>query len=182
VVIRVRKKTWIATGAAAILFVATAGWFFHIRARYPFGWSHCCDKQLSFALTHYADDHDGWYPRGEDCPEASLSLLHRTDPDDVTPNLLRGKSVPLDAVRERLSGGLLLTAETCGWHYVDGLRKDDNPRLALFWDKEGLGHNGEWTGGAHTVWFVDGSSDTVSADRWDAFLDEQKALRTTVKR
>jgi hypothetical protein len=181
-----RMKRWVKRGAvvgvlAAVL--AAAGYGFYNQHRYPFGRSHCCDKQLMQALLAYADKHDGWFPRGEATPEASLSLLHRDDPDLVTANLLRGKTVAESSVHSRLSAGELLTPETCGWHYVEGLRKDDNPGLALFWDKVGLGHNGERLAeGGHFVCFVSGNIEYVSGIRWDEFLAEQERLRTGLKR
>jgi hypothetical protein len=151
------------------------------RRQYPYGWSHCCDKQLAFALLDYADRHDGWFPRGEASPEASLSLLYREDPGLAY--LLRGKTVPEDVVRERLERGQLLSPETCGWHYVEVLRKDDDPRLALFWDKAGLGHNGQrLSDGGHFVGLVNGTIDYVPGDRWAAFLEEQDRLRAGLKR
>jgi hypothetical protein len=169
--------------AAAVVAVLTAAGFAHHRHRYPHGWSHCCDKQLEMALMTFADRHDGWFPRGEASPEASLSLLYREDPELVTPNLLRGKTVPDSAVRARLEAGQLLTPETCGWHYVEGLRKGDDPQLALFWDKAGLGHNGErLSGGGHFVCLVSGSTEYVPGDRWEEFLVEQERLRAAVNR
>jgi hypothetical protein len=135
------------------------------------------------ALLDYADRHGGWFPRGEASPEASLSVLHRENPELVTPNLLRGKTVPEDAVRARLDSGLLLTPETCGWHYVEGLRKDDDPQLALFWDKAGLGHNGErLSGGGHFICRVGGRVEYVPGEQWEVFLAEQQRLRETVRR
>lgn len=141
-------RSWAKRGVIAAAFVAilaAAGWgLYRLNAPvYPYGWSHCCDKQLMMALLQYAEGHDGWFPQGEASPEASLSLLYRDDPESVTANLLRGKTVPESSVVARLEAGELLTPETCGWHYVEGLRKGDYPRLALFWDKVGLGHNGE---------------------------------------
>jgi hypothetical protein len=136
-----------------------------------------------FALLDYADRHGGWFPKGEESPEASLSLLQRDAPESVNANLLRGKTVPEDAVQTRLEAGQLLTPETCGWHYVEGLRKDDEPRLALFWDKAGLGHNGErLSGGGHYVCFLGGSIEYVSGDQWESFLADQTRLRAAVKR
>ena len=92
--------------------------------------------------------------------------------------------VPESVVRARLEGGDLLTPETCGWHYVEGRRKDDNPRLALFWDKVGLGHFGERLSGGHFVCFVSGpgSIEYISGERWDQFLAEQEQLRAQLKR
>jgi hypothetical protein len=134
-----------------------------------------------FALLEYADRHGGWFPKGEASPEASLSLLYRNAPASVSANLLRGKTVREDVVRARLEAGQLLTPETCGWHYVEGLRKDDYPQLALFWDKAGLGHNGErLVGGGRFVCFVRGYIEFIPGERWDEFLAEQERLRAAV--
>jgi hypothetical protein len=170
-----------AVAAAVVALLALAGWAYH-RQQYPFGWSHCCDKQLMFALLNYAERHGGWYPKGEVTPEASLSLLYRDDPAAVDANLLRGKTVPESAVRARLEAGELLSPETCGWHYVEGLRKDDDHRLALFWDKAGLGHNGQRLQGGRWVCFVPLNIDYVPESQWEAFLAEQEQLRAGLKR
>src|SRR5216683_121100 len=129
----------------ALLFLAvlgvliSGGWLYH-RWKYPYGWSHSCDKGLMFSLHQYAEDHGGAYPAGEATPEASLSLLY---PKYADASLLQGKTVPLELVEAILERGDHLGPDTCGWHYVEGLRLDDNRRLALCWDKVGLGHNGE---------------------------------------
>ena len=75
------------------------------------------------------------------------------------------------------------TPETCGWNYVEGLRLDSDGGLALFWDKEGLGHNGErLSGGGHIVSFVYGERKHIPAAQWDSFLEEQKKLIAKEKR
>jgi hypothetical protein len=169
--------------AASVIATLTALGFAYHHYRYPYGWSHCCDKVLAFALLQYADEHDGWFPQGEATPEASLSLLYRQDP--ALAYNLRGKTIPQSVVQARLKGGELLTPETCGWHYVEGLRKDDDPRLALFWDKVGLGHNGErMSGGGHFVCFITGpgSIKYISGEHRSQFLAEQEQLRAQLKR
>lgn len=178
-------RRWAKRGtiAASIIAVLVALGFIYYHYRYPYGWSHCCDKMLGFALLQYSEEHDGWFPQGEPTPEASLSLLYRQDV--AVAYTLRGKTVPESVVRARLEASELLTPETCGWHYVEGLRKDDDPRLALFWDKVGLGHNGErLSGGGHFVCFVSGpgSIEYIPGERWDKFLSEQKRLREALKR
>ena len=176
---------WMKRGSIAVAVVAVlvAAGLTYRQHRYPYGWSHCCDKQLVLALITYADRHDGWFPRGEASPEASLSLLHREDPELVTADLLRGKTVPEEVVRARLESGALLTPETCGWNYIEGLRNDDDPQLALFWDKAGLGHNGErLSDGGHFVGLVSGIIEYVPGSRWDEFLAEQEQLRARLKR
>jgi hypothetical protein len=167
---------------SGVASIAGAGYAYY-RYQYPYGRSHCCDKQLMIMLQIYAHGHNGWFPKGESCPEASLSLLHQAYPQIDLTDLLRGKIVPLAEVEERLTAGKLLTPQTCGWHYVEGLRSTDDHKLALFWDKVGLGHNGErlW-GGGHYVCFVSGEIKTIDGDHWDAFLQEQEQLRKALKR
>ena len=144
-------------------------------ANYPFGHSHCCDKALYMALLSYADRHNGDFPSGEGSPEASLSLLYAEQLADA--NLLRGKSVLENTVQEILDRGELLDPESCGWHYVERLNKDDDGRLALFWDKEGLDHNGgRLAKGGHIVWFLNSEHPYITAAEWPGFLAEQKKL------
>jgi hypothetical protein len=178
-------RRWVKRGAivASVIAVVAALVSAYYHHRYPYGWSHCCDKVLEFALFQYADEHDGWFPKGEATPEASLSLLYRQDP--ALAYSLRGKTVPESVVRVRLEAGELLTPVSCGWHYVEGLRNDDNPRLALFWDKVGLGHFGERLGrGGHFVCFLSGpgSIEYIAGERWNEFLAEQERLRAGLKR
>src|SRR5262245_38621942 len=93
--------------AASALAALTALGFAYYRYRYPYGYSHCCDVALACALEQYAEEHGGWFPRGEATPEASLSLLYREDP--AVAYSLRGKTVPESVVRARLESGELLT-------------------------------------------------------------------------
>jgi hypothetical protein len=76
-----------------------------------------------------------------------------------------------------------ITPETCGWHYVEGLRSDDDPNLALFWDKAGLGHNGQrLSEGGHIVCFVRGNRKYISGAEWQQFLAKQKQLLAQLER
>jgi len=130
------------------------------------------------ALHGYADEHGGVFPAGGGTPEASLGLLF---PTYANPNLLRGKTVPEEAVRRVLEGGGRLGPETCGWHYVEGLRKTDDGRLALCWDKAGLGHNGErLPDGGHYVIRVGMSIDHIPGELWADFRREQQELRANL--
>jgi hypothetical protein len=172
--------------AALLLGTVAAAAYYEVRRslpQYPYGWSHCCDKILMNALHQYAERHDGWFPKGEESAEASLSLLHRDDPESVDADLLRGKTVDESLVQARLAAGQLLTPNTCGWHYVPGLRKGDNRRLALFWDKVGLGHNGErLPEGGHWVCFVGMEIEYIPGTQWADFLSEQERLRSELRR
>jgi hypothetical protein len=172
------KRLLIFTVLIAAL-LAGSGWLYHLW-RYPYGWSHCCDKQLIFALNDYAEAHGRAYPTGGATPEASLSLLY---PSYADAGLLRGKTVQEDVVQAVLESGNRLGPDTCGWHYVDGLTTDDDPKLALFWDKVGLGHNGErLLDGGRTVYFVNWNHEYIEGARWNAFLEEQKTLLASRKK
>ncbi len=162
--------------AGAIVF----GIVFAYRSKYPYGYSHSCDKQLMFALHQYAQKYDGWFPAGADSPEASLSLLARENLG-MEANVLRGKIVPFKDVDARLKRGELLTHESCGWHYVEGLRMDDDDRLGLFWDKVGLDHNGGvLPNGDQIVWFASLTKERIPGVDWQKFLADQKRLRDEV--
>lgn len=146
------------------------------RHKYPYGWSHSCDKLLYFALLNYADAHDGQFPSGEATPEACLSLLagERYGADAT---LLSGKHIDSSVTEETLARGELLGPETCGWHYVPGLRRKSDQNVALFWDKIGLGHNGQrLDDGGHIVWYASGNRRHIKASEWDSFIEEQQEL------
>ena len=145
---------------------------------YPYGHSHCCDKALMFALHDYANANAGRFPAGEGTPEASLGLLY---PKLADANLLRGKTVPEDVVKAVFEQGERLGPETCGWHYVEGLTQNDDPGLALFWDKVGLDHNGgRLSDGGHFVCFVGmGDIRYIRETEWGEFLENQRRLHAT---
>ncbi|MDB4637304.1 hypothetical protein OAF24_00210 [bacterium] len=158
-----RKKYLIPLAILAVI-IGLARYRYH--QIYPYGWSHFCETQLSFALRDYADRHGGKFPRGGSSPEASLGLLY---PHDANAYLLSGKRAPPEQTEKVLVSGGTLTPETCGWHYVEGLTIDDNPELALFWCKEPLGHNGELSEG-HIVWEINAIKEFIPLDEWDQFL------------
>jgi hypothetical protein len=170
-----RAAVWL-LGFKAVLGAAVALGYVSWRDTYPYGYSHRCDLNLYLALEKYAAAHGGAFPTGGRTPEASLGLLYK-NVDWVTADLLRGKTVPESVVQETLDRGGPLGPESCGWHYVEGLRVDDDPRLALFWDKVGLGHNGERLScGGHIVMFLDGRRPHIPEVDWQTFLDEQERL------
>jgi hypothetical protein len=154
----------------ALVAGGTKWWY---KWKYPYGWSHCCDKQLEMALYQYAEEHGGAYPAGEATPEASLSLLY---PKYANANLLSGKTVPVPVVQAFLERGERLGPDTCGWHYVEGLTLKDDRRLALCWGKVPLGHNGQRTDGGQVVLFVNLGQEYIAGATWEAFLEEQKQL------
>jgi hypothetical protein len=176
-----RKVLWtlgILMAVIATLFGVAYGWY---RYTYPYGWTHCCLKGIGIALEMYAQKYDGHYPAGGGCPEASLSLLYKWGKEDHTFAIdgyyLCGKTKSAEAAQKILEGGGLLGPDTCDWHYVEGLTTSDDNRLALVWDKVGLGHNGGrlW-GGGHSIWRLHGGEEIIPGSEWPKFLEEQKWL------
>lgn len=158
------------------MVIVALGLYAFYRYKYPYGYNHCCDLLLLRALEEYAETHEGAFPAGGSTPEASLSMLY-SNVDWVSPDLLRGKTVSGSVAREALKRDGRLGPESCGWHYVEGLRVDDDYHLAIFWDKVGLGHSGErLSRRGHTVIFVGGERRTISEPIWAAFLSEQQRL------
>jgi hypothetical protein len=97
-------------------------------------------------------------------------------------NLLRGKTVPEEVVQAILARGEPLGPETCGWHYVEGLPLRGDPDAVLFWDKAGLGHNGERIkDGGRSIVRIGVGRDHVSAEAWPAFLEYQERLAAARK-
>ncbi len=121
----------------------------------------------------YAEENNGFFPAGQSSPEAALSLLYRTQ--SVPAEVLRGKTVPESVVEKILRGGGVLGPESCGWHYVEGLNTNDDSRIALIWDKVGLGHDGQNID-YHEVLFLDGHRQFIPKSRWNSFLAEQSEL------
>jgi hypothetical protein len=169
------KKLCILLLVPGILAAAGYGWYcFH----FPYGYTHCCLKVLGLSLDSYAESHDGRFPTGESCPEASLSLISRGDLG-VGPETLCEKTIPAERARRVLDRGDFLGPDTCDWHYVEGLTLADDPQIAILWDKVGLGHFGErLSGGGHSIWRLGGREEVVSEAEWPEFLKEQAQLMT----
>ena len=155
------------------LYGAAYCWY---RYTFPYGWSHCCLKGLGLSLLTYAERHDGHFPSGGGCPEASLSLLYR-EHYDIDGYILCGKTKSAEVANKILKRGELLGPDTCDWHYVEGLTLSDDSRLALVWDKVGLGHNGQrLPGGGHSIWRLYGGEEVIPGSEWPHFLEEQERL------
>jgi hypothetical protein len=169
---RWRKDLAVAGVSFLIAVAGISGWWHYT---FPFGYSHTCSKGLGSALRIYAEAHSGWLPHGGATPEASLGLLAEDDPIDAN-WVLGGKNVRPEIVRAIVAKKEKFGPETCGWHYVEGLREDDEPRIMVAWDKVvGLGHNGERRRRfMHEVVFLDGSIQFVTKSAWPQFLVEQR--------
>jgi len=158
--------------AIAILVSYAVVWS---RLNYPYGATHACSKGLAMELRGYAEDDGHWFPHGASTPEASFGLLYTNDLERAT-HMLAGKTIPQKVVRARLRQFGTISPDTCGWHYVEGLRDDDDPQIIVAWDKAiGLSHNGQRKDGLmHEVIRVDGLDELIGKERWPEFIADQK--------
>ena len=169
-----KSKTTLFVVLAALAILLGGGLVFY-KTTFPYGQSHCCIIGMMGALYQYAEENDGRFPAGETSAEAALSLLYKSNYIDAYS--LRGMTVPEKTVRSILEGGGLLGPDSCGWHYEPGLTRADNPRLALLWCKNALGHNGQRAkDGGRQVVFIGRGIERISGAKWAAFLEEQNQL------
>ena len=98
--VSLRRYRWVVVLAVvvAVMVGRPYAWYRYV---FPFGWSHCCDKQLHLVLRNYADSNGGNFPAGEATPEASLSLLYGKGFDPSY--LLCGKTGSESTVHQLLS-------------------------------------------------------------------------------
>jgi hypothetical protein len=149
---------------------------------YPFGHSHACSKNLALGLQMYANDHGGWMPHGGSTPEGSLSFVCTNGDPYLVKQFLRGKHLSETVVDTQLRRKGVLSPETCGWHYVEGLREGDSYELAMAWDKKtGLSHHGRYFADLQCeVVMLDGSAQQIQKKDWPAFCAKQKQLLAEV--
>jgi hypothetical protein len=172
---QMKKRLVIVVSILGFIGVSAIAVWVSYKNHYPHGASHCCIIGMENALEMFARENAGHYPSGEASPEASLSLLARSN--YVDSYTLRGMIVPEQTVRSIFAHGGLLGPDSCGWHYTDGLTLADDARIAILYCKEPLGHNGQKTkDGSRQVVFVGGNIGWISGDKWTAFLQEQKEL------
>lgn len=148
------------------------GW----RWLYPYGARPCALPCILSAIILYADEHDGWFPKGTADPIEDLSLLV---PSSVGPDSIAGISGDRHEAARRFKRGLSLTNGVSSWIYFPGFRADDPKELAIIWDRAvGVGFNGKRAAaGSKAVGFADGSFRTIPANGWAAFEKQEEEMR-----
>ena len=119
-------------------------------------------------------DHYGWFPHGLESPEASFSILESNNPPMLA--WIRGKNIPLAVAKAAWERDGHLGPDSCGWHYIEGLREDDDPTIAVVWDKPwGLGHNGQRIRGlGRSIVLLDCVKSGIMLKDWPKFAMEQR--------
>lgn len=131
------------------------------------------------ALTLYASEHNGWYPRDAATPLESLRCITNEFGDAA---LLAGISGNREEAIRRAFAGLPIDETVSSWVYFPGFRNDDDPELAIIWERAaGVRFNGSRADG-HAVGFVGGAHRQIRQANWQEFLKEQEALRKKILR
>ena len=129
------------------------------------------------ALNIYASDHGGWYPREAATPLESLRCMTNELGDS---GLLAGISGNREETVRRVWAGLPIDETISSWVYFPGFRNDDDPKLAIIWERAaGVRFNGGRADG-HAVGFVGGGHRQIRQAQWADFLKEQEELRKTI--
>ncbi len=83
-------------------------------------------------------------------------------------------------VSEYIKTGKNIDETVSSWTYFPGFRNDDDPEIAILWEREaGLFVNGSRAEG-HAVGFVGGGYDQIPDAKWPSFLKRQEQLRQKV--
>ena len=144
----------------------------YFRWLYPYGHRVGCMPNLMGALSYYAREHNGWYPRDGKTPLQCLQVFY----PDYLGDELAGLTGNRQAVSQRLRNGQPIDESISSWVYNPGLRLDDNPRLAIIWERTaGVTVNGHREEG-HAVGFVNGEVKQIEAVQWTSFLQQQREL------
>ncbi len=145
------------------------------RYNYPYGSRPACLPVMLGSLNSYANANGGAFPNTGATPLEALRVLH---PDYLyNPEPLAGLSGNKNLLRKQISAGSPLTEEASSWVYWPGLRADDNPDIAVIWErKSGLRFNGSRAHGRE-VGFVGGYMRQIPDASWDVFVRDQERLR-----
>jgi hypothetical protein len=178
--VKTALKAILGVGLAGLLLVG-AIWGLY-RWEYPFGARTCRLPCMIMSLHRYAYAHDGWYPKeGKTRLDSLRVLLGDGEKGNYigVPDLLAGISGNEEETRKRFFAGTPIDETVSSWVYFPGFRSDDDPQLAIIWERQqGICFNGSRADG-HAVGFADGHHEQIPQARWPAFLKEQEALRQT---
>jgi hypothetical protein len=142
---------------------------------YPCGFRS--GKMTTFigVLAAYAQENEGWYPRGGATPLASLQKLYSKY--CVEGRALAGMSGDEATTLRYLKTGKMIDEAVSSWVYHPGFRNDDNPEIAIIWERRaGIFVNGSRSDG-HAVGYADGGCAQISSSKWPEFLKRQEELR-----
>ena len=147
---------------------------------YPHGLRSGKLTTFTLVLHEYAIEHDGWCPKGGATPLASLQKLYPL----CDAAALAGMSGNERKAREYFESGRTIDETVSSWVYFPGFRTNDNPGIAIIWEREeGIFITVQRSDG-YAVGFVGCGYDQIPSKDWPAFLKRQEELQkeTLVRR
>ena len=182
-----RRKKWILWGSLALIsipllyvvaFICFA--FFN-----PFHAHQHCIKNTGLALRMYATDHEGRFPADTNGFGNALLLLVKGGYLGDTNNtfsvrLVTGPGDDGAVFTETLRTGARIPEEKCSRVYVQGLSEENNPQIAILWDKKsnpgGDHFRRPWGPLLREVSLLDGSMQVIREKDWPHFASNQVEL------
>jgi len=166
------RRTAVA-GTFLLVLAGVAVLFYH--HHYPYGARPACLPVLLEALRSYSLENGGAFPDSRTEPLEALRMLYPKHLPDCQP--IAGLSGDRELLKKHIADGSKLDEAASSWVYWPGLRFDDNPDMALIWErKPGLRFNGSRAQG-HEVGFIGGYIRQVPDAQWETFLKEQEQMR-----
>lgn len=169
-----RPRKWVLIFANVVAF-ATLTAIAVYRFQFPHGSRPACLPIMLQALSTYSASNQGKYPYGNGSSFAALLELYPSYLVYSEP--LAGLCGDRELLKRDLAKGFGLSSNSCSWIYWPGLRSDDDPEIALIWEREsGIGFNGQKMSG-HAVGFIGGDMRQVPDRDWDEFVRRQEIVR-----
>ena len=165
---------------AACVLAAVWGY----RWMYPYGERCCILPSIWIGLYSYAVDKEGSFP---DDPKGPLAALSKLYPDYFAVGdeyVLAGFSGDENETSRALRNSEALNPKGCSWVYQPGLKLNDDPRIALLWEKEfGLKTNGRRDfKRRRVVLLVNGETRLIAENDWPEFQRQQNALKSAPRK
>jgi hypothetical protein len=162
----------------AILLLPVAILFVVHRYNYPYGERPACMPVLLATSRSYSLDHGGYFPNSGDNPLESLSLLYSRYLPDGEP--IAGLTGDKKLLKRQLSKGVKIDETASSWVYWPGFKSEDDPDLAMVWERQsGVQFNGS-RGHGREAGFADGSMRQIADRDWSEFLTHQKQIRQRI--
>ena len=167
-------KRWLGFGIVAVASIYV-GRCFH---NHHYLHTHCI-TQSHLYLVEFSSTHDGRFPESDRGFADALLKLSDGEPFWI-PFFTNGKDEG-NYFREALQTGGDIDESKCSRIYVQGLREDSNPAIAILFDTEAI------QGGDHLymvpgqprlreVITIDGSMQKINEAQWPSFAAEQQKL------
>ncbi len=180
-----RRKKWVIWGSLILLPVLLISAYICMGVFNVFHAHKHCIKQAGSALLMYAEEHHGNFPSDTNGSGNALLLLVRggylgDTNGQYSIGPITGPGDDGRIFRETLQTGAAIPEQKCSRIYIQGLSRNNNPEIAILWDKKSSPGGDHW----HRPWgpllrevsLLDGSMQVIAEKDWAAFASNQVEL------